>query len=307
VASDTSENVAIGEIIGYGRVYNPFSKKSKVIVKANDRVIRVQIDYRQRRYIEKVHRVGDKVAVGFYGGEWHIGSPPDHSNDYSPERDISDLDLLQYELKGLDLLELAVRPLSARYAEQLHEGEPDNAVEADDVETLKQKAVANLILSEIDERRGYIHQVEHDIKKNNDLILESLEKLNDHGSIMAMPSPDGEPDNAIEADDVETLKQKAVINLLLSEIDEHRDYLKEIEQDVRKNSDAILEDLGLSHLKENNEKKKLKQQMASEDIKTADEINLENIKRLDQIITQNNEIISKLDEITSFLKETMPR
>ena len=307
MASDTSENVAIGEIVGYGRVFNPFSKKTRVIVKAKDRIIRIPVDYRQKKYIENEHQIGDKVAVGFYGGEWHIGSPPDHSNDYSPEQDISDLDLLQYELKGLDLLELAVRPLAARYVEQSQEGEPDNAIEGDNIETLKQQAVANLILSEIDERRDYIYKVERDIKKNNDLILESLEKLSDHEMVPARQSLDGEPDNAIEGDDIETLKQKAMINLLISEIDEHRDYLKEIEQDVRKNSDAILEDLGLSHLKDDQDKHKLKQKKAEEDVGSIDRINMEHIRRLDLIITQNREIVSKLDEITDLLKEKMAR
>lgn len=235
VASETSENVAVGEIIGYGRVYNPFSKKARVIVKANDRVIRVPVDYRQQRYIQNEHRIGDRVAVGFYGGEWHIGSSPTASNDCGPEQDISDLDLLQYELNSLDLLNLVGRPFSV---------------------------------------------------------------------------PDAEPlqvDNAFEGEEIEKLKEKAVINLLLSEIDEHRDYLKEIEQDIRKNSDLILEDLGLSHLKKYNQNKKLKQIMAGEEIKTIDKINLDQNRRLDLIIIQNNQIISMLDEVIYLLKETMAR
>ncbi len=301
MASETGENVAVGELIGYGRVLNPFSKRSKVIVKANGGTIPVLVDDRQKKYLQRARRVGDKVAVGFYGGEWHIGMPPDHSGDFAPEDNISDLDLLQYELKGLDLIELVVRPLAARDDEKIDDFEPDNPVN-DDIEVLKQRAVMNLILHEISERRDYIQKVEQNIKRNNDLILESLEKLGSQE--MSQSLAEGEPGNATGGDGMETLKQKAMINLLLSDIDDHRDYLKEIELDVKKNSDALLEDLGLSHLKKDNLNKKMKQKAG---VSNADTLNLEQAQRLDLVIAQNKEIISRLDGIAGLLKEMKAR
>jgi hypothetical protein len=304
LASEISENVAVGEIIGYGRVFNPFSKKSRVIVKANDRTIRVPVDYRQKKYIQNEHQIGDKVAVGFYGGEWHIGSPPAVFDDYGPGQDISELDLLQHEMDSLDLLELIGRPFNATGEVPTQDS---TASEGEEIGELRQKAVMNLLLSEIDEHRDYIRQVEQDIRKSGDVSPEGMGQLSDSEAVPAMPSQVDIQEYAGDGEDIEALRQKAVINLLLSEIDDHRDYLKEIEQDIKKNSDSILEDLGLSHLKKENRAKKLKQTMAREEIRLSDKITLAHIKRLDLIIIQNNEIISKLEEIIYLLNGSIVR
>jgi hypothetical protein len=302
VASETSENVAVGEIIGYGRVFNPFNKKSRVIVKANERIIRVPVDYRQIKYIENEHRIGDKVAVGFYGGEWHIGSPPAALNDYGPDQDISELDLLQYEMDSLDLLELIGRPFNATGEVPQQDSK---ASEGEKIDELRQKAVMNLLLSEIDEHRDYIQQVEQGIRKSGDVSPEGMGQLSDSEAVPAKPSQADIQEYAGDGEDIEALRQKAVINILLSEIDDHRDYLKEIEQDIKKNSDSILEGLGLSHLKKENRAKKLKQTMARDEIKLSDKITLAHIKRLDLLIIQNDDIISKLEEIIYLLNGPM--
>ncbi len=74
--SDTLPRVAIGKVIGYKTSLNPLSHESIVVVKVDDMKVFIQVDTRQQQFIKKEYPVGSSAAVGFYGGEWHIGSKP---------------------------------------------------------------------------------------------------------------------------------------------------------------------------------------------------------------------------------------
>ncbi len=71
-----SSGVTIGKVIGYKTSWNPLAHESYVVVKVEDKKILVSVDPRQMNFIQKEYPVGSKVAVGFYGGAWHIGSKP---------------------------------------------------------------------------------------------------------------------------------------------------------------------------------------------------------------------------------------
>jgi hypothetical protein len=70
------DSAAIGKVIGYSKSRNPLSYESYVIIKVNDNKIVVPIDPRQQKFVQKEYPAGSRVAVGFYGGKWHIGSKP---------------------------------------------------------------------------------------------------------------------------------------------------------------------------------------------------------------------------------------
>jgi hypothetical protein len=75
-----SGGAAIGKVIGYRTSWNPLSHESYVVIKVNDSKISVPIDTRQQMFVQKEYPVGSRVAVGFYGGAWHIGSKPVEEN-----------------------------------------------------------------------------------------------------------------------------------------------------------------------------------------------------------------------------------
>jgi hypothetical protein len=71
-----SGGAAIGKVIGYRTSWNPLSHESYVVVKVNGSKVFVPIDVRQQMFVQKEYPIGSRVAVGFYGGAWHIGSKP---------------------------------------------------------------------------------------------------------------------------------------------------------------------------------------------------------------------------------------
>ena len=72
----SSNGAAIGKVVGYRTSWNPLAHESFVIINVEDRKVAVPIDMRQQKFVQKEYPVGSHVAVGFYGGEWHIGSKP---------------------------------------------------------------------------------------------------------------------------------------------------------------------------------------------------------------------------------------
>jgi hypothetical protein len=70
----TEENgVLVGTFVGFRKI-NPLSKQFTARFKAAGKTIRVNVDYRQQAFIQKEHPVGSQVALGYYGGHWHIES-----------------------------------------------------------------------------------------------------------------------------------------------------------------------------------------------------------------------------------------
>ncbi len=66
-------NTKFGEVIAYTPRLNPFSMMSKVTFKVNNKIIRIPVDYRQIKFVEKVYPVGSMVELKF-DGNWIIRS-----------------------------------------------------------------------------------------------------------------------------------------------------------------------------------------------------------------------------------------
>jgi hypothetical protein len=62
-----------GKVIGYTRPLNPFTMMARAIIKINNRVIRIPVDYRQVKFIEREYPVGSIVVLE-YDGSWCIRS-----------------------------------------------------------------------------------------------------------------------------------------------------------------------------------------------------------------------------------------
>lgn len=234
MSDSTTGKVAVGEIIGYKKPLIPLGKNVKVLIRVNDDIITVLIDYRQLKFIYDKYTAGRKVAVGFYGGEWHIGSPPAPSNEFTPEQNIADIDLLQREMEDIDLLELVMQPAA--------DGQQTASDEVAPAERPVEEAGAEWVPRE----------------------------------------------------------QRVLIDSMLEEIDEYSDYVRQIEQTVKDNSEELLRSLGLSHL--NTIKKKQKQGIEEERMEKGHKAYARYIERLDVLIAQNSEIISNQKDIVSLLK-----
>jgi hypothetical protein len=89
-----SIGAAIGKVTGYSSSWNPLSHESYVVIKVSDENIVVPIDMRQQKFIQKEYPLGSRVAVGFYGGAWHIGSKPVDDNSLIFDTDVSIQDVI---------------------------------------------------------------------------------------------------------------------------------------------------------------------------------------------------------------------
>lgn len=88
------DGAAIGKVIGYSKSWNPLSHESYVVIKVNNKKIVVPIDMRQQKFVQKEYSSGSHVAMGFYGGKWHIGSKLVKENPFMFETGISIQDVL---------------------------------------------------------------------------------------------------------------------------------------------------------------------------------------------------------------------
>ncbi len=237
MSDGTTGKVAAGEIVGYKRPLIPLGKKVKVLVRVDDDVVTVLVDYRQLRFIQDKYTAGRKVAVGFYGGEWHIGSPPAPSNEFTPVRNIAEFDLLKHEMEGIDLMELVTR-------------------------------------------------------SSTDVDTASGQRADD-----AVPELPVEEAGAIWV----SSDQRVLVDSMLEEIDEYRDYIKNIEQTVKDSSDELLQSFGLSHLIVIKEKQNqdIKKQRKDKTPKSGSRY----LELLNSIVAQNDEIMANQKEIILFLKK----
>jgi len=236
LSDGTTGKVAVGEIVGYKRPLIPIGKNVKVLIRVDGDIVTVPVDYRQLRFIQDKYTAGRKVAVGFYGGEWHIGSPPASSNEFTPRQNIAEIDLLQREMEGIDLLELVTRPST-------------------DIEAA----------------------------------------TGQRADVVSLERPVEEADAVWARSD-----QRILVDTMLEEIDEYRDYIKHIEQTVKDSSDELLRSIGLSHLAAIKEKqsqgiKKLRKEKPRM-------VDSRNQEMLDYVIAQNEKIISNQREIIRLLK-----
>jgi hypothetical protein len=66
-------NATIGEVVGYIPWLNPFSMMARMVVRINDKTVRIPIDHRQVKFIEKEYPAGSMVMLEF-DGCWRIRS-----------------------------------------------------------------------------------------------------------------------------------------------------------------------------------------------------------------------------------------
>ncbi|HTY90310.1 MAG TPA: hypothetical protein VMC84_03965 [Methanocella sp.] len=149
---EVAGKIAVGEITGFCKKWNPFLKKTKVLVKIQGEVIPVFIDDGQADYFRKKFADRSPVAAGFYGGEWHLGSPPPINGEAG---------LLGREMEGFDLAEMVGRPAASQEWELLKLGPWWSA-------GLKG------LPEDVEQYHDYIRQVESNIKDNGGEILDNL-------------------------------------------------------------------------------------------------------------------------------------
>ncbi len=65
---------AHGILTGITSRWNPLSRTVHMLVKVNGNTIRVPIDHRQVKYMQKEHNIGSEVELHFYEGGWHVVS-----------------------------------------------------------------------------------------------------------------------------------------------------------------------------------------------------------------------------------------
>ena len=81
-------------MIGYKTNWNIFSHEAYVVVGISDQKIRVRVDSRQMKYIEKEHPPGSDVYLKLENNNWFIVSKPSTVEVYVPEQGVSYMDVL---------------------------------------------------------------------------------------------------------------------------------------------------------------------------------------------------------------------
>jgi hypothetical protein len=122
--SKNSEQLGVGEIVGYSSRLNFFSARINVLVKVDGEVIKVPIDYRQKKFIQCESPEGSKVAIGFFDGEWHIGSKPATNEQFLRAMDVQVMDLLEKANKPVSAGESRASAMAAAEAEEVSEIDP---------------------------------------------------------------------------------------------------------------------------------------------------------------------------------------
>ena len=158
VGVEDAGKVAVGKIVGFGQLWNPFSNKVKVIVKVDGFTVNAVVDSKQLDYFQKKFATDSPVAIAFYGGEWHLGSPPVQPQVDGTEADI---DLLQREMDDFNLIELIGMPDKGLIAKW----KKPEAWGKDDLKGLS---------DELDEYNEYLRRVEANIKDNGNEILDNI-------------------------------------------------------------------------------------------------------------------------------------
>ncbi len=66
-------NTVIGELVGYRPRLHPLTMLAHVLVKVNNKIIKIPIDYRQVHFVQKEYPIGSNVELEF-NGQWKIRS-----------------------------------------------------------------------------------------------------------------------------------------------------------------------------------------------------------------------------------------
>ena len=161
MSEDTAENMAVGRVIGYNKVLNPFKRQYKVRITINDRKVTVLVDEHNLNFIRKKYWTGGRLAVGFYGGKWHIGVPPEIPLIEATQINSETVDLLENELGEMNIKELI--------------GPPDKSIDSVSGVPSKVISMEDSLLQDIDKFSGYLKWVEQYTRENADDILDRIQ------------------------------------------------------------------------------------------------------------------------------------
>jgi hypothetical protein len=161
VSEDTAEKMAVGRVIGYNKVLNPFKRQYKVRISVNDRTVTVLVDESNLNFVRKKYWTGGRLAVGFYGGKWHIGVPPEIPLIEATQINSETVDLLENELGEMNIKELI--------------GPPDKSIDSVSGVPSKVISMEDSLLQDIDKFSGYLKWVEQYTRENADDILDRIQ------------------------------------------------------------------------------------------------------------------------------------
>ena len=263
---DTTVDTAIGKVVSYHRVLNPFKRLIKVRIKTDNKTIAVVVEDKELRFIQKKYWTGGRVALGFYGNQWHVGIPPSliklEGTVPAEEKTVQKDDLFDNEMGNINITELV--------------GKPD-----------KNKESGSKVTD--------ISSVEHTSWSVADVIKIKAPDPNalpkDQVNIPEI-SPDGTPKQDISLEEA-----------LIEDIEKFEGYLKWVEDYTREGVDEMLNKLELSHLsinKDNVDKNFEKGYLKKKEEKLQLE---EYIEMLDILVNQNDEIIFNQHEIIRLLSK----
>ena len=181
---DTAEKMAVGRVVGYNKALNPFKRQYKVRISVNNRTVTALVDDSQFKFIRKKYWTGGRLAVGYYGGKWHIGIPQevseekhmipeekhmipeekrmdDDNNTVDLDDDNNTVDLLEKELIETNIKEL-IGPL-------------DKSIDSVSGVPSKVITLEDNLLQDIDKFSGYLKWVEQYTRENADDILDRIQ------------------------------------------------------------------------------------------------------------------------------------
>lgn len=153
MSGETTRKVAIGEVVGILKPWNPFIKRAKVLVKIDEGMIAIFVDHRQLDYVRKKFASKSSVAVGYYRDEWHLGTPP------ATDQQIAEKGSPHREGQSLNELDGTPGHFPDLWSDT---SQPDTNIEND------------IMFDDIVEHHEYIRRVETDIKEHGDEILGQL-------------------------------------------------------------------------------------------------------------------------------------
>jgi hypothetical protein len=274
VNEDSTEETAIGKIASYHRVLNPFKRQIKVCIKTDNKTIAVLVEDKELKFIQKKYWTGGRVALGFYGNQWHVGIPPSPAKleGFVPEKENEDLDdLFDHEIGDINIKELV--------------GKPD-----------KNKEIGSGIAN--------IRPIEHLSWSVADVIKI---KAPDQNVI------DSSPVNIYEnASWVASKQDISLEDALIEDIDKFGGYLKWVEEYTREGVDEMLDKLELSHLnvKKDNVNINFNDHVRKNEEKTRLDEYIEMLGILmnqnDEILFNQHEIIRLLSKLTSMDEDDQP-
>jgi len=265
VNEGTTVETAIGKIVSYHRVLNPFKRQIKVRIKTDNKTVAVLVEDKELRFIQKKYWTGGRVALGFYGNQWHVGIPPsliklEGSVLEKEKGDLKD-DLFDHEMGNINIKDLV--------------GKPD-----------KNKEMCS--------GGKNISPVEHNSWSVADVIKI---KAPDQNAIANAPVNIFE--NASEGASKQDISLEEA---LIDDIEKFGGYLKWVEEYTREGVDEMLDKLELSHL--NVKKDHVNKNFDDHIKKNEEKIQLEEyIEMLDILMNQNDEIIFNQHEIIRLLSK----